>query len=146
MGAVSNSSRKQWLLAYDIRDPKRLIRIHRYLRELGVHLQYSVFGLEMSDRKLQDVLGNLNLMIDPARDDIRVYHIPRRCTVWLLGRQSMPEGIELHSSAVMALLAGNRKGSASTPNKSSAKANASDCFESLSSDERATPKPRTRGD
>lgn len=30
------------LVCYDIRDPKRLLRVHRFLRSQGFPLQYSV--------------------------------------------------------------------------------------------------------
>lgn len=105
--APSPSTRKHWLLAYDIADHRRLSRVHRYLRQRGIALQYSVFGLEHSDRELRTVLDDLALLIDPRADDIRAYHIPPRCKVWALGQQALPEGIELHASCAARLLCAN---------------------------------------
>lgn len=101
---ASTTTRKHWLLAYDIANRRRLARVHRYLRQRGIALQYSVFGLEHTDRELRTVLDDLALLIDPKADDIRAYHIPHRCKIWALGRQALPDGIELHASCAARLL------------------------------------------
>ncbi len=102
---MSQRDRKHWLLAYDIRDPRRLQRIHAYMSKHGWPLQYSVFGLEMSEQKLRDVLDDLSHLMDTTKDDIRVYHLPPRCKVWTLGRIPLAEGIEMNSSVLLKFLA-----------------------------------------
>ena len=37
------------LLCYDIRDPKRLQKVHREVKKVGMPLQYSVFYIEMNN-------------------------------------------------------------------------------------------------
>lgn len=39
--------RRRYLACYDIRDPKRLRRIHRMMRGYGYPLQYSVFVCDL---------------------------------------------------------------------------------------------------
>jgi hypothetical protein len=41
-----------WIVCYDIRQPKRLIRVHRHLKKWGVPLQYSVFLVQASAARL----------------------------------------------------------------------------------------------
>lgn len=101
---MSASAKKLWLIAYDIRDPQRLREIHRYLKKRGAHLQYSVFAVECNDFQMRDLLADLALTIDNTQDDVRAYHIPAHCKVWLLGGQTLPKGIELHGTKVMKLL------------------------------------------
>ena len=37
-----------WLITYDITDPKRLVRLHRFLVRRATPVQYSVFHFEGS--------------------------------------------------------------------------------------------------
>ena len=37
------SGRRRWIVAYDIRDPKRLRKVYEVVRDHGDRLQYSVF-------------------------------------------------------------------------------------------------------
>lgn len=97
-------TRKYWLLAYDIRDARRLRRVHAYLKKRGVPLQYSMFGLEQNDPAFADILGDVRMLIDESEDDVRAYHLPEQCQTWTLGRQSLPDGVELHATHVMRLL------------------------------------------
>ncbi len=101
---MAATARKHWLICYDIRNPKRLLRIHRYLRQRGVAVQYSAFGLELDDRQLRQVLDDLEMLMDPRVDDIRAYHIPAHCRIWKWGRQTLPEGLAVHASVAMRLL------------------------------------------
>lgn len=97
---MTATSTKHWLVAYDIRAPKRLARVHRFLRKIGIAVQYSVFGLELDDNGIRDMLGELEPLINPAEDDVRAYHLPDVCPVWTLGKQALPAGIELHATRV----------------------------------------------
>lgn len=104
---MSSKASKHWLMAYDIRNPRRLVRVHRYLRDLGLHLQYSVFGIEATDLRMQDILQDLNLLISPDHDDVRAYHLPEKCPVWILGNQGFSEGIILEAACATRMLAKN---------------------------------------
>lgn len=86
---------KLYLLAYDIADPQRLQRVHRTVRQLGLPLQYSVFLVPARPDELDDLLAELSDIIHHAKDDVRVYPLPKRLEVDRYGRQFLPAGLEL---------------------------------------------------
>ena len=95
---------KAWLVAYDIREPRRLRRVHRQLRKEGVPAQYSVFTVEADDVQIAHLLEKLTALIDERVDDVRAYHLPASCTVWSLGSQDWPDGICLNGTQAARLL------------------------------------------
>ena len=101
---MSAGARKNWLVAYDIRDKRRLARVHRFLRSEGTSLQYSVFAVEATDKELQRLLFELRQRIDGRQDDVRAYHVPASCEIFTLGRQALPPGVVVGASVVMDLL------------------------------------------
>lgn len=84
-----------YLICYDIRDPKRLLRVHRFLRNEGMPVQYSVFTAALTARELRRLLGGLKFIMDERRDDIRVYPLPSKPVRWILGRQFFPDDVLL---------------------------------------------------
>ena len=101
---MSTHQIKTWLVAYDIREPRRLRRVHRHLRKLGMAAQYSAFTVEADDSAIADHLAAIELLIDGRVDDVRAYHLPARCPVWRLGRQEWPEGLYLSPHEAVRLL------------------------------------------
>lgn len=85
----------RYLIAYDIRNPKRLIRVHRFLRREGMPVQYSVFTAQLTQRKLDRVRDGLQSIIDERADDVRIYPLPSRLHASLLGRQMFPDDVML---------------------------------------------------
>lgn len=86
---------KLFLLAYDIADPDRLVRVHRTVRRQGIPLQYSVFLVPVTSAGLDALLGDLKSIIDERWDDIRVYRLPSQLDVEHYGRQMLPEGVQI---------------------------------------------------
>jgi CRISPR-associated protein Cas2 len=86
---------RTWLIAYDVRDPLRLQRVHRYLRSEAVPVQYSVFVARCATNHICAIKGEVAARIDPAADDVRIYQIPDRPEIATLGAQGLPEGIRL---------------------------------------------------
>lgn len=104
---------KTWLVAYDIRDARRLQRVGRRARRHAAGLQYSVYGFEGNDKSIESFVAELERLIDSRVDDLRAYHVPERCRVWALGRQSLPDGVELAGVKVVEIfgsMAGNGLG------------------------------------
>lgn len=101
------NQRRPYLLAYDIADPKRLVRVHRTVRGSGMALQYSVFLVVGTTRDLDQLLAALDDIIKPTRDDIRVYPLPMQFDAEQYGRQWLPGGVDLPTGASLtqALLA-----------------------------------------
>jgi CRISPR-associated protein Cas2 len=89
---IPTSKSVRWLLAHDIRDPKRLQKVWRYLRKEGVRLQYSVYLLSGSRKQIQGVLDHLEKIIDKNVDDVRVYALGENTKIWGLGLQYFDGG------------------------------------------------------
>lgn len=86
--------KSNYLICYDIKDEKRLNKVFRYLRGIGLHLQYSVFYAKLKWNDLIDVENNLKNLINENEDDIRIYPLPQEPKVYILGRGSkLPEGV-----------------------------------------------------
>lgn len=79
-----------WRIAYDIADPRRLARVHRFLVERAVPVQYSVFWASLDRRALDAMLRGIAERIDPRADDVRFYPIPERPRIEWIGRPAIP--------------------------------------------------------
>ena len=96
-----------YLICYDISEPKRLARLHRYLRRYALPLQYSVFLFVGDGRTLEGYLMAMRKLINEKEDDLRCYPLPQRGSRQCLGCPVMPEGIfwsALPSEATQGLL------------------------------------------
>ncbi len=83
------------IACYDIADPRRLQRIHRYLKGIGIPLQYSVFLLYLNRDELVRIVDKLERLIDSSQDDVRLYPLPRKPDWLWWGRPLMPDGFHL---------------------------------------------------
>lgn len=83
------------LVTYDITSPKRLRRMHRALKKVAVPIQYSVFLGLFTSAGLVALRACISDIIDPARDDVRIYPLPRNCWQRRLGRPQLPQGVVL---------------------------------------------------
>jgi CRISPR-associated protein Cas2 len=84
-----------YLVAYDIGEPKRLVRVHRCCRQWGVPVQYSVFLVRSTPAKIGAFVVDLRGLIDERDDDVRIYPLPSRIEVEQYGRQGLPVGVTL---------------------------------------------------
>ncbi len=75
---------KLFLVCYDIANPKRLVRVHRYLKKQGMPLQYSVFLVQETGESMDQLLDDLSDIINAKKDDIRAYPInsPLNMLLW----------------------------------------------------------------
>lgn len=81
-------STKSWyLIAYDIREPKRLRRLHYRLRKRAIPLQNSVFMVKLTDKHLKQLSNEIKKHINTAQDDVRIYPIHHPDTLWSAGKQ-----------------------------------------------------------
>lgn len=84
------------ILAYDISmDPDRLVLVHRRVRKWGIPLQYSVFLIRAKPARIQALIGELEAIIDPRCDDIRIYPLPADLDIVQIGRGSSDAGLDL---------------------------------------------------
>ncbi|SJM95769.1 CRISPR-associated endoribonuclease Cas2 [Crenothrix polyspora] len=93
-----------YMIAYDIANPKRLVRIHRYLKKQGLPLQYSVFTLVIKRKALLRLLQGLDKLMNKREDDIRCYRLFSQTSAETLGRQMFPKDVMLFSHGMSQLL------------------------------------------
>jgi CRISPR-associated protein Cas2 len=92
---MSFSEAHLYLICYDIADPRRLQRVHAFLRRHAMPVQYSVFLARLTERRLLNLLADLARRIDPRSDDVRAYPIPHEAEAVTMGRQYLPPGVVL---------------------------------------------------
>ena len=74
------------IISYDIRDPKRLLRVHYRLKKEAVALQKSVFLVK--SHRLNKVIALIDQYADDSEDDVRLYPITHPNAIWAAGRQA----------------------------------------------------------
>ncbi len=85
-----------YLVCYDIRNTKRLAQTYRHLKEMGVHIQYSVFHCRLRYADLLQLENDLGAIIDAKKDDIRIYPLPSEGSVTIFGcGDRVPEGVNI---------------------------------------------------
>lgn len=88
--------KSNYLVCYDIRDVKRLTRVFRFLKQNGVHIQYSVFYCRLTWEELIRLKGRLKELINEKSDDIRIYPLPSDLKVEIMGcGDRVPEGVNI---------------------------------------------------
>jgi CRISPR-associated protein Cas2 len=112
---MSFSQKRVWLVAYDISDPGRLARVHRFLRGRAAAVQYSVFAGPLNAAGVQAIVKGLCELIDFQEDDLRLYPLPERCEAAALGRCSFPEGVWLTDHRLLTLMRATAPASAAAP-------------------------------
>lgn len=83
-----------YLICYDICNPRRLGRVHRHLQQCAMALQYSVFLFTGDERQLARCLDKARALIDEKEDDLRAYPLPKRGLRARLGKSVLPAGIQ----------------------------------------------------
>lgn len=91
-----------WVIAYDIRCPRRLRRVHGYLKTEAIWLQYSVFATTADAQRLGTIRAALDELIDEKVDDVRIYRVPKSPSLVTIGQHGLPEGIALLASGSLA--------------------------------------------
>jgi len=83
----------EFLIAYDITCPRRLVRLHRYLCKVAVPIEYSVFFATGEFSWVMAILTEAAALIDKRSDDLRCYPLPSRGMKTRLGRATLPSGV-----------------------------------------------------
>ncbi|MBZ0156080.1 MAG: CRISPR-associated endonuclease Cas2 [Alphaproteobacteria bacterium] len=85
-----------YLVCYDITKPRRLARVLRLMKGKGIHLQYSVFFCSLTWPELMELKEDLRSRIKEKEDDIRIYPLPAKALVSMMGcGDRVPDGVEL---------------------------------------------------
>ena len=70
-----STGRRRYLVAYDIRDDKRLRRVHRTVKEFGWSMQYSIFVGDLDPMELIELKLRLNDILDHNVDSVVVIDV-----------------------------------------------------------------------
>ncbi len=76
---------RHYLICYDIRDSKRLQRVHKVVIGFAHPVQRSVYFALLTKLDLKQLLSLLSEIIDENTDDIRIYPAPALNQAEMLG-------------------------------------------------------------
>ncbi|MDD3652191.1 CRISPR-associated endonuclease Cas2 [Immundisolibacter sp.] len=93
-----------WLIAYDIRHPRRLSALHRLLKKHALSVQYSVFVGRFTRRGIRHLQALISSIIAPE-DDVRLYPLPQQPDWVFYGRRLLPDGVYLPEPGLPGLAA-----------------------------------------
>ena len=88
-----------YLISYDIRNPKRLHKVTKTMKQFGEHRQYSVFECRLSEVALLRLKDRLENIIDKDDDQVLIIKPCSRCfdEIQTIGlpRVVSPEGFQI---------------------------------------------------
>ncbi|GAB4403133.1 MAG: hypothetical protein OHK0048_21710 [Rhodoferax sp.] len=90
---MAQNDSAHYLIAYDIRDPRRLGRVFRYLKKEATPIQYSLWLYSGRATQLGAVMTQIGRRINPNADDVRAYRIPAKPWAYAMGASLLPEGL-----------------------------------------------------
>lgn len=97
-----------YVIAYDIRDPKRLRRVERHLSKLARRIQFSVFAADLTPAALEQQCTALERLIDARVDDLRIYPVPDGAEIETSGPPATDNGVMVIGDGTSRLTPGNR--------------------------------------
>jgi CRISPR-associated protein Cas2 len=65
--------------SYDIRDPKRLAKVARAMKDHGERVLKSVFECNLENRKFEELKNRIDEIIEPIEDTVRYYILCEKC-------------------------------------------------------------------
>lgn len=74
--------RTRYVVAYDIPDDRRRLRVAKLLEGYGERVQYSVFECVLTPRQFERLWEEIGRRIDGAEDSVRVYRLCEECSRW----------------------------------------------------------------
>lgn len=88
------------IVAWDVRDPRRLRRLHRRLSRRALALQDPVFLFCGSERALRRLERELAKLVRPE-DDLRIWPFPDGTQLWTHGPGALPRGVLFADEALL---------------------------------------------
>lgn len=62
--------RRNYIVTYDICEPKRLRKVFKVCKGYGMHLQYSVFECDLTDTELAQMKADLSDIMNMREDQV----------------------------------------------------------------------------
>lgn len=82
--------RDWWLVAYDVRDDRRLRRVAKHMEGYGERLQYSLFRCHLSKREVERLRWELSKILMPS-DSLMVIGLCGTCAARVRNAYSRDE-------------------------------------------------------
>ena len=82
-----------YIIAYDIREKRRLTKIHKVICSYAISLQYSVFYAELNQLQIRVLVSKLNKIINKKEDDVRIYPVEPLSGFQVIGAKFIDYGI-----------------------------------------------------
>lgn len=89
-GDMNDVARTLYLVCYDICEPKRLRRVHRYLMGYKVGGQKSFFECWLTAAELREVRNTLAELLALSEDRAHIFQLDPRMRRDMLGRATQP--------------------------------------------------------
>jgi|YelNatPaOPRAMG01_1025707.scaffolds.fasta_scaffold71085_3 CRISPR-associated protein Cas2 len=74
----------KYLITYDIRNPKRWVKVYKSLKKLGLNVQLSCFEVDLSEYMMDQTLKKLSKYIDSKEDLIYAYPLSERSSSFIV--------------------------------------------------------------
>lgn len=76
------------VVAYDISDERRLVRIAKIISDYGVRVQKSIFEVTVTDRVFAEMKRRVESVIVPEKDGVKYFPLCEKCagTVEVIGQ------------------------------------------------------------
>ena len=72
-------ARRRYLVAYDIRNDRRLRSIAGCIEGYGTRIQYSVFVCDLSEQERVTMRGDIEAIMKPSEDSVMVIDLGQAC-------------------------------------------------------------------
>lgn len=97
---MSHHGPRTWVIAYDIRCPRRLGRVARVCMRNAIRLQKSLYQTTQTEAGIRQLAEQLRRLIDEGEDDIRIYAPAEREAITWIGAAPFDDGV-LYSGLTM---------------------------------------------
>ena len=67
------------VVAYDIPDDRRRMRMFKLMKGFGVHAQFSLFECDLPERQYRKMLDSIGKLVNGSEDNIKVYALCKGC-------------------------------------------------------------------
>jgi CRISPR-associated protein Cas2 len=84
------ADKKRYIICYDIREHKRLAKVHRICSHYAMAIQYSLFYAELPDSDHKSLISDLAVTINEREDDVRIYLVSGLTNAEALGNGCAP--------------------------------------------------------
>ena len=68
-------TKHDYLICYDIANPKRLAKVAKLLEHGAIRVQYSIFWCQVSKEQIAKIVADIEEEIEKEEDDVRIYCI-----------------------------------------------------------------------